>query len=198
MFGTTNPAKVLQIQGALLPLGIAVVTLPESARSIMVEEDGQTARENAHKKAITYAQAIGQPVLSMDGALFFEGLSTEKQPGVRVRRIPGFTGKPTDGEVVEYYVELVRGLGGRASGHWDFGLCYAKPDGKCIERTIRSERVFVDTPSLKTVVGYPLESIQIDPLTGKYISEMSQSEQDEFWQRAIGNELARFVSSIEE
>lgn len=196
VFGTTNPAKVLQVQGALKQLGITVVTLPESARTIEIVEDGATAEENARKKATTYAKAIGEPVLSMDNALFFDGLKSEEQPGIHVRRIGGASERPTDDQLRSHYSSLVSSLGDRVSGRWEFALCYARPDGTFEEKTIISSRVFVSTPSEKVVPGYPLESIQIEPESGKYISEMSQDEQDRFWQRVIGIELASFIKSI--
>ncbi len=45
--------------------------------------------------------------------------------------------------------------------------------------------------------GYPLESIQIDPQSQKYISEMTQDEQNNFWQKAIGQPLLEFVQSVD-
>lgn len=196
IFGTTNQAKVLQVRGALSSAGVEVMGLPEEARGIKVIEDGRTVQENARKKALAYASALGCPVLSMDNGLFFDGLPAEEQPGTHVRRIGGSDGRPSDDELRIHYAGVVSRLGGRVNGHWEFALCYARPDGTCEETTILSPRVFVATPSPTTVPGYPLESIQIDPTTGKYISEMSQSDQDEFWQRAIGTPLAAFVRSI--
>jgi len=197
IFGTTNEAKVLQIQGALRPIGVVVSSLPESARSIKVVEDGETVQENARKKATAYSEVLGEPVLSMDNALFFDGLDSEEQPGIHVRRIGGPNERPSDDELLAYYSKLVARLGGKVSGRWEFALCYARPDGTCEERTIISPRIFVSTPSTKVVPGYPLESIQIEPISGKYISEMSQGEQDKFWQQAIGAELSGFVQSIQ-
>ncbi|MFL5802701.1 MAG: hypothetical protein ACJ8CR_13285, partial [Roseiflexaceae bacterium] len=44
--------------------------------------------------------------------------------------------------------------------------------------------------------GYPLESLQIEPEGGKYISEMTSEEQDAFWQRIVGKELCLFVRGL--
>ena len=47
-----------------------------------VVEDGTTAQENARKKAIAYAKALGRLVLSMDNALYFDdlgGVMTDNQ-----------------------------------------------------------------------------------------------------------------------
>jgi len=198
IFGTTNEAKVLQIQGALKPIGVVVSSLPESTRSTKVVEDGETAQENARKKALAYSKALGEPVLSMDNALFLDGLNPEEQPGIHVRRIGSPNERPSDDELLAYYSNLVSRLGERISGRWEFALCYARPDGTFEEKTIISLRIFVSTPSPKIVPGYPLESIQIVPASGRYISELSQDEQDEFWQRAIGSELSQFVQSIQD
>jgi len=196
IFGTTNPAKIMQIQGALKLLKINVIGLPEFARQISVVEDGETAQINARKKALAYSAAIKQPVLSMDNALFLDGLSSDMQPGIHVRRIGNGKERPSDDELLAYYSKLISHLGERISGRWEYALCYARPDGTSEETTIKSSRVFVSKPSLKTVAGYPLESLQIDMESGKYISEMTQVEQDEFWQRSIGKKLADFVKSL--
>lgn len=195
IIGTTNQAKVLQIKGALAPANINVVGIENKSLLPEVAEDGKTANENARKKALAYAEALGQTVFSMDNALYFNGLSDDKQPGLNVRRMPGYSDRPTDEDMIEYYSRLVANLGGAVDGYWEFGVCIATPDGKYVETLIKSPRKFVSTPSDKRQPGYPLESIQIDPVSGKYIAEMTQSEQDVFWQKAIGEKLLEFVKS---
>ena len=195
IIGTTNQAKIEQIRGVLARAGFIVNGLPNGF-ILDVAEDGQTAQENARKKAVAYAVALGVDVLSMDNALYFDGLAPEQQPGINVRRVNGRTDRPSDEELLAYYSKLVRSLGGRVNGQWEFAVCIAKPDGEFQETTIISPRVFVGEASPKVIVGYPLESIQIDPESGKYISEMSRQEQDEFWQRKIGRELEEFVKKV--
>jgi len=189
IIGTKNKAKVAQIKGALAPLKIAVSGLPDGVNLPNISEDGKTAQENARKKACAFAQALGQPVLSMDNALYFKNLSAEKQPGINVRRINARTDRPADEELLKYYSELVKELGGKADAYWEFAICLAYPNGNLYEKTITK-------PSQKIIEGYPLESIQIDQKSGKYISEMTQEEQDTFWQKAISAELCQFIGSI--
>lgn len=196
IFGTGNPAKIKQIQGALAFLGITVEGLPDSVKDLKIEEDGQTAQDNARKKASAYAEAIGEPVLSMDNALFLNGLPADKQPSIHVRRINGATDRPSDEEMIAHYSKLIASLGERINGRWEFALCYAYPGGPYEETTIISPRIFVATPSPTILPGYPLESLQIDPISGKYISEMSQVEQDSFWEDAIGRTLADFIVGL--
>ena len=197
IFGTTNEAKIKQLQGALAPIGVTVRGIQDKAALPVVEEDGITAQENARKKATTYANFLGVVVLSMDNALYLDNLPIDEQPGQHVRRIGGTNVKLSDEELLAHYAALVRRLGGTAPGHWEFAICVATPDGKVEEITIISPRIFTSTASSKILPGYPLESIQIDAETGKYISEMTQDEQDIFWQRAIGKPLQEFVGSLE-
>ena len=195
-FGTTNEAKIKQIRGALVPAGIDVNgvfgknVLPE------VIEDGKTANENGRKKALAYAKALDKTVFSMDNALYINGLSDDKQPALNVRRIDGHIAT-SDEEMIEYYSKLIDSLGGKANGYWEFGICIATPNGEYRETTIKSPRTFVSTPTTNIQAGYPLESIQIDPASGKYIADMTQEEQGFFWQQAIGEKLLEFVKSVE-
>lgn len=196
IFGTTNPAKVLQIRGALASANIEVNGVADKSMLPEVIEDGKTANENARKKAIAYAKVLGKTVFAMDNALYIEGLPDDKQPALNVRRIGGLTAT-TDEEMIGYYSKLIENLGGKAEGYWEFGICIATPDGEYKETTIKSPRTFVSKPTINIQAGYPLESIQVDPASGKYIADMTQAEQDLFWQQAIGEKLLEFVKSVE-
>ncbi len=197
LFGTTNEAKIRQLQGALIPIGVQVKGVSDKALLPPVEENGETAQENARKKATTYAQALNTTVLSMDNALYLDKLLPGEQPGLNVRRINATTAKPGDDELLAHYSELTKRFGERTTGRWEFAICIAAPDGRIEETTIISPRIFTSIPSSKMIPGYPLESIQIDPGTGKYISEMTQDEQDAFWQQAIGKPLQEFIKKVQ-
>lgn len=190
IFGSTNPGKVLQIQGALKSLDLTVKGVE---RPINVVEDGATAQENARKKAIAYAEALHEKVLSMDNALYLDGLSDEEQPGIHVRRIPSANARPSDTELLAHYAQIINSYGGRMTGRWEFAVALADSNGVIGEIVIVSPRIFATPPSSHVVEGYPLESLQIDPKSGHYISEMSQAEQDSFWELMIGQPLCKFV-----
>ena len=190
IFGTTNPAKLNHIKVALEPLGIKVEGLEGIENLPEVVEDGQTPQENSRKKAVAYCHAVGQPVLAMDNALFIDGLANDEQPGMNTRRIPGMKTRPTDEEMVEYYSGLFAKMGGEATGHWEWALCLAFPDGRKKETTaVTPYRRFSSQPSPKRMPGYPMESLQIDPETNKFIVEMSEEEKDKFWQDSTGKAL---------
>jgi len=197
VIGTKNIAKINQIRGALTLSGIEVNGLPSNIVFEEIKEDGITAQENAKKKALVYAQTLNRPVLSMDNALYFDDLKSEEQPGINVRRITGRDDRPTDAELTDHYQKLISRLGDTIKGRWEFAVCIARPDGSTEETTIISPRVFVSKKSKKNVQGYPLESLQIDPESGKYISEMTQEEQNLFWQKTIGTPLCKFVKNYD-
>jgi len=195
IFGAGNKAKVQQLKDALEGLNIEVssikdldIDLPE------VEEDGATVVENARKKSVAYAKAIDQIVFSMDNALYFEGVDDSEQPGLFVRRINGFEAS-NDAEMLQHYSDFLSEKGGKLDAHWEYALSIAQPDGTSVEDTIISPRKFVSNPSSTVVEGYPLEAIQIDPETGMYISEMTDRQRAEYWQRAVGQPLKDFISA---
>jgi inosine/xanthosine triphosphate pyrophosphatase family protein len=197
IFGTTNEAKIKQVRGALAPAGISVEGIPNKESLPEVLEDGKTAVENARKKALAYAKTLGKIVFSMDNALYLEKLSDDKQPGLNVRRPNGTTGRISDKEMIAHYSKLIGSIGKRVNGYWEYGFCVATPTGEYQETTIKAPRIYVSKPSPIIEAGYPLESLQIDPESGKYMSEMTRKEQDIFWQKAIGKPLLDFIQSVD-
>jgi 8-oxo-dGTP diphosphatase len=192
--GTANPAKVEKVRHALSGLGVSVKGLEgEIEPGFVVEETGKTALENARIKALTYSRKIGKPVLSSDSAVYIDGLSDDKQPGTKVRRIKGREGGATDEELLEYFSEIVTELGGKATSRVEDGVCIATPAGEHYDTTIVSRRILTSNPSAVRKKGHPLDSLQVDPKTGKYFSEMTDEEKDEMWERLIGKKLAVFV-----
>ncbi|MFZ1249995.1 MAG: non-canonical purine NTP pyrophosphatase [Candidatus Microsaccharimonas sp.] len=193
IYGTTNPAKVSQIKSVLEPLGFEVKSLADFDITISVEEDGKTAEENARKKSIEYAKALNAKVLSMDAALYFNDLSEEQQPGLHVRRINKVE-RASDDELLSHYTSLAKKMGEKIDAYWRYAFALSQPDGECVSTHFDTPRTFVSVPSSTVIEGYPLESIQIDPATGKYISEMSKDETAAFWKESIGRQLEEFVS----
>lgn len=193
IYGTSNPAKVAQVRDVLEPIGFTIKSLADFSSQISVEEDGKTAEENAIKKALAYAKELHMPVLSMDVALYFNDLPEDKQPGLHVRRISGKT-RPSDQEVLDSYVALVASIGDKIHGYWRYAFALAWPDGRQASFTHDTARIFVSKPSDKVVEGFPLESLQIDPHSNKYISEMNKGELADFWRNSIGLPLTRFVA----
>jgi inosine/xanthosine triphosphate pyrophosphatase family protein len=196
IIASTNPAKIFQIQSALKLIGVEAngpdKELPE------VVEDGKTLIENATKKVISATKFLNKTVLAMDNGLYFDGLKDEEQPGANVRRIPTIKDRrPSDEEIIEYYSKLIKSLEENNGGSFRYGVCAATPEGKIRTTEITVRRVFTPVPCAERAPGYPIESLSIDPKSGKYIAQMNEEEKERFWQENIGEGLGEFIKSIE-
>lgn len=195
VIGTTNPAKVRQCELALRTTGLQVRSLSEElAHPPEVVEDGRDAEENAARKARVYSNLTGLAVLSLDYALAFDGLPADRQPGINVRRIPGVEERASDQELLDYYSTLFARHGGRLRGRWEAGAAVATPGGRLERTTIPVYRTFVAEPSAKRVEGYPLASLQLAD-GESYISDLSENEEEQLWQRVIGKPLHDLVTA---
>ncbi|MBA2320837.1 MAG: RdgB/HAM1 family non-canonical purine NTP pyrophosphatase [Deltaproteobacteria bacterium] len=90
VFATRNPGKVAELRELLADLDLAILSaldLPVPD----VEEDGDTFKANAIKKARELALATGLPALADDSGLEVDALGGD--PGVRSAR---YAGEPSD------------------------------------------------------------------------------------------------------
>lgn len=160
-------------------LAIDLVDPVQLGLAVDAVENGATAEENARIKASAYFDATGIPTFSLDAALRIDGLPLEQQPDVLVRRICGRGEHTTDSEMVSHYRNLLRRLGGRAMGEWTFGVALARAPGRILSARRMHRTQFVATPSPVLVPGAALQSLQVNPATGRYFSEMTPSEHAE-------------------
>ncbi len=178
LIGTTNVSKLHRYKTILDQCAnIEVISLREHDRIEPMVEDGYTAEENARKKAEYYAKATRLPVLSVDEALFIDGLPPEEQPGIHVRR---YMGEPaTDEALLEIYLKKIRPLSpsGRCA-QWIFAICLAFPSSHVYTTQMEIPAILTDQPSLPLLPGYPLSSLMIDPIHGKPVKDLSQQEQN--------------------
>jgi inosine/xanthosine triphosphate pyrophosphatase family protein len=181
--GTANRTKVRQLAAAAHPYGVEIpsaVALPE------VVEDADTAEENARLKAAAYADVLRAPVLSMDASLLLAELSLDEQPGVRVRRIPGMAGRPTDEELLAHYTALCISHGGRLRARWTFGFAVGLPDGTLLSTTATVERAMVAPPCPQRRAGNPLDSLQVEPKAGRRLAQLGEGEIQVLWRDLFG------------
>jgi inosine/xanthosine triphosphate pyrophosphatase family protein len=180
LMATSNPHKKEGFTHYLTPLGLSVVSFADIETSVDIVEDGKTPEENALKKARAGFNATGMTTFGVDYWFYIKGLSDEKQPGENVRRI--FVGKggkrmeATDDEILDYYTRLIDGLGGRTKGLWNSAIALITRSGKSYTDSFTRETVLTSERSPKKTRGEPLNSIQIDPKTGKYFTELSKDE----------------------
>lgn len=194
VYGTKNPAKVAQIQDVLAPIDIEVKSLADFPAVPNIEENGVTVEDNARIKATAYAKALHQTVLSMDIGLYFDNVPDEQQPGQYVRRISG-NDRATDEELIKHYSKLIQDAGGETKAYWRYAFALASADEECVSFTSDSApRYFVSTPAKTITPGFPLESLQIDPESGTYFSDMTWGEKTKAAQATDRNEkLKQFM-----
>lgn len=88
VLATTNPHKLRELRTLLQPLGMPLPGFAEfGGRLTQAAEDGATLRENARLKAVHYARALREWVLSDDTGLEVDAL--DGAPGVRSARYAG-------------------------------------------------------------------------------------------------------------
>jgi len=176
LLGTKNRAKINIIQAALDSLPIDILTCRDLNISIEVREDGQSTEENAEKKARAYFAASGVPTVAIDGALRVDQFPEEKQPGVFVRRIHDMDREPTDEEVLDYYVGELDKIGGKSVGTWKGSIALAVSDEKVFSDSYSYQTILTTQRKGALIPGAPLDAVTIDPITGKYYTEMDWKE----------------------
>ena len=84
---TGNKHKIAEIQAILAPLGLRVLSANDVGGMPDVVENGETFRDNAVKKALAGARALGRTVLADDSGL--EVVALHGAPGVYSARYAG-------------------------------------------------------------------------------------------------------------
>jgi 8-oxo-dGTP diphosphatase len=197
LIGTGNPAKLARYARIVRNVSAAeVVALRDVPAPLpLVEESGTTAAENARIKAITYAAATGLPTLSIDEALYLDGLPPEEQPGVYVRRYSGE--RATDEDLLRRYGALIRKIPpARRKAVWTYALCLARPDARAYSTAVELHEDVIDTPRLPLVPGYPLSSLLYDPALGKTHRDFTLEEWDAYL-RPVSAAVRELIAEME-
>ena len=210
LYATGNPAKFTAMQRRLEPLPIELVGLNDlRAQGVEipnVPETGNTPLENARQKALAYYESFRMPVFSCDSGLYFEDVPEEIQPGVHVRTVNGVY--LTDEQMLEHYTGLVKRYG-RLTARYRNAICYvqdAEHTYEAMEPDMESEKFWLtDIPhSSIRKAGFPLDSISLDPRTGKYFYDLPETAVDQvaveegfltFFQKIIENEVVNINGS---
>jgi len=191
LFATTNPAKIKYYAEKLIEKGIEILTIKDLDISIDINENGKNAVENSIIKAKAYYEMAKITTIAIDDTLYIEGLPEEKQPGANVRRINGK--KLEDYEMLEYYSNLVKKLGGIAKANWVKGVAiYDGEKLKTFEYN-RSDFYFVDKKSEKINEGYPLDSLTIVPEFNKYLSELTKEDLKKYKEKNNNKDIFDFL-----
>ncbi len=176
LYATTNPSKLVRMQEILSTLSIEIFSLIDSGSTAQIQEDGSTAEDNAIKKARFHFERLGLPTLAVDSGLTIDRFPSHMQPGIFVRRIFGADQDVSDDQMLAYYSRALETIGGQSRGMWITSIALMVSSSKIYSATITSETKFVAKMSPIVMPGEPLNSLQIDPVSGKYFSEMTAAQ----------------------
>ena len=195
LYGTTNKGKLQTMATAVKPLGIELISLNElECEPLCVNENGHTPLENAEIKAKAYYEAFHMPVFSCDSGLYFDELPEEEQPGIHVRRRNGKV--LTDDEMIQYYASLATQHGGKITGRYRNAIYFIVDENhhySSMDMSIATEPFFLtDKPHSKRVDGFPLDSLSIDIVSGKYYYDLEVKDVS----TSVDDGVRRFFAEI--
>lgn len=176
LFATSNQSKINRFYDKLLDNNIKVLSLKDLNMDLDVEENGNTAIDNALIKARAYYNETKLPVMAMDDTLYLERVPDNLQPGMYVRRVNGK--KISDDEMIEYYSSLADKYGdnGKITARWIYGMAIINNGMEYTYTWSKDDFYIVDTPTNKINPGYPLNSISINKKLNKYFTDITDKD----------------------
>lgn len=204
LIGTTNPSKVKRFEELLDGSGMEFCTLKDLGIESEPEEKGATPKENAVIKAKYYGK-FHDVVICNDSGLYFDALPLEddRQPGLNIRT-PGGCKRLDDEEMIAYYAELVKSLGGKTLAYYLDGIAVYN-HGRISaymedsEVTRASAFYMVDQPSAHRHLGWPLDSLSLNRNTLTYFVEEGNNKYDTTQENImIGTYRERLVRFLKE
>lgn len=180
------------MRNLLISLPVEILNLADVGIKTQATESGDTPSENARQKVDFAFPKCEIPTLAVDSGLYIESFPSEKQPGMFVRRVLGKGIAVSDGELLHYYRQELSKIGGQSKGTWVTAIAFRIDVSQIYCETFVSETFFTSKVSPMVMAGEPLNSLQVDPISGKYFSEMSPNERIKAqMQRASG--ITQFV-----
>ena len=195
LYGTTNKGKLQAMAAAVKSLDIDLIGLNELDCELpCINENGHTPLENAEIKAKAYYKAFHMPIFSCDSGLYFDELKEEEQPGIHVRRINGK--ELTDDEMIQYYSSLAKQHGGKITGRYRNAIYFIIDENhhySSMDMAIATEPfILIGEPHSKRVEGFPLDSLSIDIVSGKYYYDLEVKDVS----TSVDDGIRKFFSDI--
>jgi inosine/xanthosine triphosphate pyrophosphatase family protein len=178
--GTRNPSRVAMVRLILREHPVQVLTLDDLGIKAEILEDGSTPAENAAKKARGYYQLSGVPTIALDGGLYIDRFPPEKQPGALVKRQNGFPNEAEPGEVMAYYQRELAAVGGESMATWTGGNALVLSLHQVQVESFTFQVRFTVHAFGRPHPGLVLDPLMIDPLSGRYFTEIPLPERPYF------------------
>ncbi len=167
LVATSNQGKLVELRQLLASVDVDVVGLDQLDSPPEVEEDGETFKDNAIKKALTLARFSGQLTLADDSGLCVDML--DGAPGVFSARYAG-----EQGDDKANNVKLVKALQhiplNQRKAHFYCCIALAWPDGRCSTVEGQVDGLIVDQQ--RGTHGFGYDPLFLVPEYGKTMAEL--------------------------
>jgi len=193
LFGTRNETRKEYVKEILKDLDIEVLSLNDLGINKKVKEYANSEKENSLLKAIEYYKESKIPTFSIDAGLYIDSFPENRQPGAFVRRVFGDLREATDDEMLQYYITELKKHGGQSKGRWRIALSLVVSLDEVYTTTFERETLFTVEICKKRTKGEPLNSIQIDPKTGRYEAELTPIERKQS-QQELSEHIIEFMN----
>ncbi len=179
VLATRNPDKARELATLLSDMGIRIRTLADFPEAPEVEEDGDTCRDNAIKKAVTIAKVTGVVAVADDTGLEVDAL--DGRPGVHAARYAG------EGATYEdNWRKLLKELSGvpteKRRARFITVAAIAKPGGEVEVAEGMLEGQITEVPIGEKGFGY--DPVFLVPTLGKTLAELNAEEKNSISHRA--------------
>lgn len=156
--------------------------------------------------ALSCSKASDMITVSVNESLYIDGLDDSHQPGSNYKNVTvtndegiSFNKELTDAEAVEYYANIVKGLGGTADARIidNVNICY---QGNVL-KTFDVEKKAVLTSNASKVIkkGQPLNSITLIPEFGDiHASECDENEEELLFETRDKYVLKKIAKEVEQ
>ena len=197
LFATGNENKYELMKRRLKECPEIEIIMPKHINiKIDIEENGNTAEENATKKAKAYYDETKIATIAEDSGLWVEKFSEEEQPGLFVKRINGREDL-SDEEILNCYIEKLNNVGGQSNARYKTGIAVINEKGEVFSKTVDEELfIFTSDKNDKSYIkGGLLDIISYDPISKKYFNELNEVEKSKRYEK-IDVEIKNMVKNI--
>ncbi|MDD5086026.1 MAG: XTP/dITP diphosphatase [Candidatus Omnitrophica bacterium] len=187
LIASQNRKKLRELQILLQDLGVEVISPKDLPREIPEpEENGNTFRENAIKKAVSYAEQSGLLTIADDSGLCVDAL--KGAPGVRSARFAGE--EKDDAKNCRKLLDLMKDISHeKRTARFVCAVAIAKP-GSLIDVVEGECRGFI-ADSARGTNGFGYDPVFIYSQFGKTFAEVSQDLKNSVSHRSKALELAK-------
>lgn len=187
VLATSNSDKVREIK-EILDNKIEIYTPKDfDINNFEVDENGETLKENAYKKAKALYDLINKPTLADDTGLFVKSL--DLQPGVHAHRYA--SENPTDKENRDKLLDELNNKDDR-SAYFETTICYIDQDGKDYYFDGRIDGEISDKEYGEKEFGYDQIFKVIEK--NKTFGQMTDQEKNQYSHRSLAlEEFKKFL-----